>query len=73
MMNRNVFGSKRLWPNLKVLYRHSTAGTEENKEIPHSGLQVSGPRLKPKTSRTRSRSVNYSTMAFGFPEAVSYN
>jgi hypothetical protein len=30
MMNWKRIGKKRLWPNLKALYRHSSGGTEEN-------------------------------------------
>jgi hypothetical protein len=32
MLNWKQFGRKRLWPNFKVLSRHSPGGTEENHE-----------------------------------------
>jgi hypothetical protein len=36
-MSWKGFGKKQLWPNFKVLSRHSSGGTEKNYEKPQSG------------------------------------
>jgi hypothetical protein len=45
MMNWIGFGTKRPWPNFKVLSRHSPGGTEEITETARRG----GPRFEPVT------------------------
>jgi hypothetical protein len=64
-MSWKGFGRKRLWPNFKVLSRHSPEGTEENHENLNQNSQLLGPRFEPKTSGIRSRTVNHSTLTFG--------
>jgi hypothetical protein len=49
MMNWKGFGSKRLWPNFKVLSQHLT-GTEENHKNLNQDSRSPGPRIERGTS-----------------------
>jgi hypothetical protein len=60
MVNWEGFGRKGLWHNFKVLFWHSSGGTEENHKKSHRATWLPGPRIKARTYPIRSRSVDYS-------------
>jgi hypothetical protein len=66
-MNWKGFGRKRSLPNFKVKlqFLHLSGGTEEKHKILQTVQPVPGPSFELNTSRTRSRSVNHWTAAFG--------
>lgn len=68
-MNKELesIGKEILVASFKVLSRHLSRGSEENREILQSGEQVSLPRFEVETSEIRSISVHHSAVTFGPP------
>jgi hypothetical protein len=66
-MNWKGFGTKRSWPNFKVLSRHSRGETEENQGNLNQDSRSPGPRIDPGTPEYENKSVNHSTTTFGKP------
>jgi hypothetical protein len=65
MMNWKGFGSKRSWPNFKVLSWNSPGGTVEYHEKTQSGKPVAGAENRTRDLLNTKRSVNHSTTTFG--------
>jgi hypothetical protein len=64
MINWQGCGIKQSWPNLTHYLGILPEGNEGNHEKPQLGYWVSGPIFELRSSRTRSRSDNHSTMTF---------